>query len=118
MGRRVLWGEPTWVYRCFSTERHLLYVGIAHDVPRRMAQHAATKSWWDKVDHIFTEQYATRRKALTVESWFITHHNPRYNVAGMPDDSVAEGGLRTQLLYPGPGPGGFVIETDLLAGEV
>ena len=62
----------------------LLYVGVAYDLQRRIAQHRATKSWWPEVDRVLGIRYATRAEALVLENRMIKQERPCYNVAGKP----------------------------------
>jgi hypothetical protein len=73
---------PTWVYRCLCTHEALLYVGLAVDVDRRIAQHVATKDWWGEVSFVDAELYPTRFLAYKMESFYIVYDKPKYNVQG------------------------------------
>lgn len=74
--------RATWVYRCYCEHRSLLYVGVARDIDRRLAQHAATKPWWTDVDEVLGDLYQTRRAALRVEAHCIKYDRPQHNIAG------------------------------------
>lgn len=76
--------DPAWLYQATCTHGALLYVGIAYDVPRRLGQHRATKSWWPEVDAVVALHYPTRRTAAAVESRIIAGVHPVYNIAGKP----------------------------------
>lgn len=76
--------SPTWVYEAYDDEGTLLYVGVAVDIDRRLAQHAATKNWWPMVCLVDAARYEDRTIALTVESHAILTRSPLYNVQGAP----------------------------------
>lgn len=75
---------PTWVYQAMCEHGGLLYVGVAHDVPRRIAQHRSTKSWWREVDIVCATRYESRTEALAVEARMIRGERPPHNIAGRP----------------------------------
>lgn len=75
---------PTWLYQAVCEHNGLLYVGIASDLSRRLAQHRATKPWWSDVDAVVAGLYPSRTAALTVEAGIIGGANPVHNIAGKP----------------------------------
>lgn len=68
------------LYRLFSRSGELLYVGIANDVERRMAQHRQDKPWWPQVADAVVEEFPDRRAALAAERVAIRTEGPVYNV--------------------------------------
>lgn len=74
---------PTWLYQACCEHGGLMYVGIAVDLDRRIAQHRATKSWWPNVDHVVGISYESRRLALDIEGRIIRGVHPRHNIAGV-----------------------------------
>lgn len=76
--------QPTWVYQAMCEHGGLLYVGVAYDIQRRLAQHRHTKTWWPEVDILLATHYKTRRQALDIEGRMIRDRHPLYNIAGKP----------------------------------
>ena len=75
----------TYLYRCFGPagdER--MYIGIAANVEKRMAQHRRLDfEWWHEVDESRTmvEAYPTLSAARAAETIAIHSENPRHNLA-------------------------------------
>ncbi len=72
-------GDKTYVYLASDELGRLLYVGITSDVYRRMGQHAVASPWYDKMAHVATELYATRRQAAKREQQLVERHDPPHN---------------------------------------
>jgi len=91
--------QPTWVYRLYCEHEMTLYVGIASDLDRRLAQHRATKPWWPEVAIIEARLLPSRAEARALEATNIAAGAPRYNVSGRRPavDGVA---ARTPLPFP------------------
>lgn len=99
--------QPTWVYELTDFDATVLYIGIAVDVDRRLAQHRATKHWWSDVHFVTCARYANRVQALAVEAHAIATRDPVYNVQGVPQPPpYVEIGRRN---YINP-PTGLVLE--------
>lgn len=71
--------RPSSVYRLYSADFDLLYVGIAGNVAKRLVAHSQTE-WWGDVSLIRLEHFATRAEALDVEAKAIRGERPVYNV--------------------------------------
>jgi predicted GIY-YIG superfamily endonuclease len=79
------------VYRLYDEGMSLLYVGESNNPPRRFAEHARSKAWWDEVvqdsDHMVVTWYRAgsareaERLAKVQESHAIRTELPRYNQA-------------------------------------
>jgi len=81
---------PTWVYQLCCEHGGLLYVGIAVDLDRRLAQHRKTKAWWSEVAHVVAHQFPTRDDARLAELDAINLRQPIYNIEGVrPNDQFA-----------------------------
>ncbi|WP_431040041.1 GIY-YIG nuclease family protein [Streptomyces sp. P9-1] len=76
-----LWGR-TALYRLFSSDGSLLYVGISNDPEKRFISHRSKSTWWDQVDGISIEWFSTRFKACQAERAAITTEQPRHNLSG------------------------------------
>lgn len=68
------------LYRFFSVDSVLLYVGISVDPGRRLTQHAAVKDWWREIATITISQYPDRTSVLVAEKIAIEEEKPVYNV--------------------------------------
>ncbi len=75
---------PTTLYRLFSAEEDLIYVGIAGNPGRRFEQHAEDKPWWSAVATIRLEHFDTRDAARAAERHAIATELPYRNKADVP----------------------------------
>jgi predicted GIY-YIG superfamily endonuclease len=66
------------VYRCYSDDGQLLYVGETGDLGTRLASHAQ-KLWFVQVRGITLEWYADELDALKAERRAIHVEHPKYN---------------------------------------
>ncbi len=69
------------VYRLFDRHGRLLYVGMTHDLPKRLDRHRATKHWWADVDAARTTTIAhpSHDLAAVAEVCAITTEGPLHN---------------------------------------
>jgi hypothetical protein len=74
---------PTTLYRLFSADDALLYVGVTGNVKTRMAYHSTDKPWWPEVARMEVESHPSRTAAETAEDHAIAGERPRYNIAGV-----------------------------------
>jgi hypothetical protein len=77
--RKVLEGI-TCLYRHFSSDGRLLYVGVAIDAIRRLAKHRHESQWFDQIATVTIERYPSRTAALKAERLAIEDEKPAYNV--------------------------------------
>lgn len=98
--------RPTALYRLFSKDGALLYVGVTIDIDQRWASHERSKPWWPQVEERRVEWYANRPLALAAELNAIQTERPLHNISGTPtahkrrelkQDEVPSGVLRAQL---------------------
>lgn len=68
------------LYRFYGDGGQLLYVGITSNPGNRMAQHGATKSWWEDVRGVSIEWYDTRSAVAAAERRAIALEKPLHNV--------------------------------------
>jgi predicted GIY-YIG superfamily endonuclease len=73
--------EPTALYRIFSSDESLLYVGISNRPRTRLKEHSHRQAWWPEVDFQTVAWYPTREKADDAETMAIALEGPRYNIA-------------------------------------
>lgn len=74
---------PTWVYELEAEDMwtDVLYVGVAHDLLRRLRQHRFAKPWWPQVHLVQAVLYATRAEALAMEAMHLNaQRRPLYNL--------------------------------------
>jgi hypothetical protein len=70
------------LYRFYSADGALLYVGISLHAAVRMMDHRRTQSWWLEVVQVTIEHLeVSRYEALRLERRAIHRERPRYNVA-------------------------------------
>jgi predicted GIY-YIG superfamily endonuclease len=67
------------VYRYFTEEGVLLYVGVAFDPHARLQQHRVSKDWFYDIKFIRLDHYETRWEALRAEHLAIEIEKPRHN---------------------------------------
>ena len=68
------------LYRFFSEDGALLYVGITARPWERWKQHRQDKPWWSDVATITLESFDTRDAVSAAEAAAIKSEHPRYNV--------------------------------------
>lgn len=71
----------SYVYRLYTAEGVLLYIGKANNPLSRVGQHAATKEWGPSIARATVTPYADSRDALDAEAWAIAIEGPVYNVS-------------------------------------
>lgn len=72
--------SPHIVYRLYSANGALLYVGITDRGPRRWVEHARTKPWFVHVSRFDIVRCPSRAAAEDLERSAIREERPRYNV--------------------------------------
>ena len=75
------------VYRAFSKDNELLYIGITKDLKNRIINHKSSKKWWIEVDRIDEESFDDRVSAMKAEARAIKSENPKYNKRILQDES-------------------------------
>lgn len=70
----------TGLYRLYSAQGELLYVGIADNIPTRLKQHSKDKPWWPQVASTAFQQFTTRAEAEAAEKRAIQTERPVHNV--------------------------------------
>jgi predicted GIY-YIG superfamily endonuclease len=78
---------PHAVYRMYSSDGTLLYIGCTYNVPVRLRGHIA---WLPQVASITLEWYPNVDEALAAETQAIRDENPIYNVKDTPRAKPAE----------------------------
>lgn len=80
--RRPARRPKRFVYRCYSDDGRLIYVGVTADVAKRLRGHRS--SWWGWAIHHYkvTGPYSTPDAAMAAERHAISTENPRFNRNG------------------------------------
>ncbi|CPT90795.1 Putative resolvase [Mycobacteroides abscessus] len=73
------------LYRMWSEQGELLYVGVTCNPGGRLNSHARQKRWWREVASTTMEQFPSRSALLEAELDAIRTENPKYNIVGRPD---------------------------------
>jgi predicted GIY-YIG superfamily endonuclease len=68
------------VYKLFDAMGALLYVGITHRGPTRLAEHYRRKSWFNEVVRVEFERFKTREICAAREAFLIKALSPRHNI--------------------------------------
>lgn len=77
------------VYRAYSADDELLYVGATTQPGQRLAAHGRSKDWWREVATIKLAHFPSPALAQAAEREAIQNENPRYNLSrpGRPVDA-------------------------------
>lgn len=68
------------LYRCYSDNGRLLYVGRTINPGQRLTDHAGYKFWWGDVATIDLEHFETRAELVAAERKAIEAEGPVFNV--------------------------------------
>lgn len=68
------------LYRFFSVDGSLLYIGITNSLWTRCRNHEQTQPWWKEVTLATMEHYESRIELSTAEAEAIKKESPRYNI--------------------------------------
>lgn len=72
---------PTALYRHYSEDNELLYVGISKSAPVRLAQHMAGSPWAREIARVEIVHLPSREEALAAEKEAIKAEKPLWNTA-------------------------------------
>lgn len=73
-------GKSNILYRMYSDDGILLYVGLTCNLPGRFKKHKAEKDWFVSVSDIRLEHFDTREELVRAERDAIVSERPRFNV--------------------------------------
>lgn len=74
--------RPFAVYRGFSKEGVLLYVGMTQQFHTRMRQHEISSPWWQHLQDMEIDWFGDRTSAARAERLAIRNEAPAYNSLG------------------------------------
>jgi predicted GIY-YIG superfamily endonuclease len=74
-------GGSTYIlYRFFSADEQLLYVGMTRNPARRFEKHSGDKSWWGEIARIEMQQFGTIEELRAAERAAIEAEHPVHNI--------------------------------------
>jgi len=79
----------TALYRLWSADGTLLYVGIADNLKARFDDHKKEKRWWGDVAKVTVVWYGSRKDAFQAEDIAIKTEHPIHNIAGVISERLA-----------------------------
>jgi predicted GIY-YIG superfamily endonuclease len=71
--------RPTALYRHFSADGTLLYIGIAYSLLDRIAAHRGNATWFRQIATITVEHFPSREAAYEAETKAIKSEKPLHN---------------------------------------
>jgi predicted GIY-YIG superfamily endonuclease len=71
--------KPHTVYRFYSDDEELLYVGCTSQGTDRLRAHSSNAEWWTQVSYAHMEHFPDKRSALDRERALIEDCHPRFN---------------------------------------
>lgn len=79
---RERWDEPHFVYRIWSRDDVILYVGMTNNLEKRMTDHRLHSKFCLDIDDVVITQHPDRTTAARVETDEIRRLRPRHNMMG------------------------------------
>ena len=71
--------DTTQLYRHFSQDGTLLYVGVSLSAVARLSQHGEQSPWFEEIARVEVDNFPDRETALKAERKAIETENPKYN---------------------------------------
>ena len=109
-----------YLYRHFSEEGELLYVGVSLSPVHRLVGHRKGSHWFGLIRRVEIEEFATREEALKAETVAIISEQPLHNIQKrkvkeikVPKSRELEPGTRVKVLvqtFSGWKGEGFVVD--------
>ncbi|WP_327223072.1 GIY-YIG nuclease family protein [Streptomyces platensis] len=91
------------LYRFYSADQELLYVGISRNLPDRWNWHRLKTAWYSRARHVAVSFYAERGDAFRAESAAIRTQDPLHNVM-RPKPKRAKRDRTDDALHAPPAP--------------
>lgn len=82
---------PCALYRCFSADSRLLYVGCSPSPLMRLKQHEKLQPWATEIKSVTVEWFPDRNVAMEAEKLAISAELPEWNVHHRPNPKHAIG---------------------------
>lgn len=99
------WDRRPVVYRCYSADGELLYIGSTSDLDQRMEGHQYTSFWRAHVARVRIQIAPDRFTARAIEAAAIRGENPRFNIQHRrPRSEWTEQDYRDVIRALGSGP--------------
>ncbi len=89
---------PCSLYRHFSADGALLYVGVSLSALRRLGQHADNAHWFSRIARVEIQHFATRAEALAAERAAILSENPAHNLMRPKEPKMTRDEKRAQQM--------------------
>lgn len=80
-GARGLGSGKQTLYRFWSHNHELLYIGISSNLPQRITEHRQNKKWWTDIATITVEHFPDRASVSAAEKIAIQNERPLWNIA-------------------------------------
>ena len=68
------------LYRHYSKDGQLLYIGISLSAAHRLGQHKEHSHWYSRIARVEIERFESRQQALTAEREAIAKERPAHNI--------------------------------------
>ena len=78
------------LYRHYSEDKTLLYVGISNRIPRRIKEHRKLSKWFEEVVDIKIEWLPNRDSATVAEKKAIKEEKPKWNIVHNKQDEIID----------------------------
>jgi excinuclease UvrABC nuclease subunit len=72
--------ESVLLYRLYSRDETLLYIGITKRLKFRIADHKRDQYWGNRIEHVETIEFPNRESAHIAEIEAIQTESPKYNI--------------------------------------
>lgn len=73
--------DQHFVYKMYSSDNELLYVGETCNIRSRLKAHMKDKPWWNDITSIRVDAYVDRKSGRLAESIAIRDEFPKYNIS-------------------------------------
>lgn len=89
--------KSTYLYRHFSGEGDLLYVGISCNALKRLNAHRVASPWFGDIASVQIQKFSTREEALTAEREAISSEKPKHNVTWSQNEIMAGAAEKSRM---------------------
>ncbi len=78
--KRDLFNDNYWLYKAFSLNEDLLYVGITNNPRKRFEAHRRDSVWWSAHSRMDLIEIGTKEQAIKTEREIIQQERPLFNI--------------------------------------